>query len=77
MALLGRLNFASHFIPNCKCQVNPLWQLLKGSGGGFWPQDHTDTLNQLAELISKQIYLGLIDTTYPARLHMSVGDTQC
>ena len=54
-----------------------MWQLLKGSVGGCWRPEHTDTLNQVAELVSKRICLGLIDTTQPARLHVSVDDTQC
>ena len=60
MALLGRLDFAAQFVSDYRRQVKPLNLLLKGSGGGKWEAQHTAVLNELAELVSKRICLGLV-----------------
>lgn len=60
MALLGHFNFAAKFVPDYRRWVKPLTLLLKGSGGGKWEAQHTAVLNELAELVSKRICLGLV-----------------
>jgi hypothetical protein len=46
--LMGRLNFASTFIPDYRRKVQILLNLLSKKSDGKWTRAHTDCLNSLA-----------------------------
>ena len=46
--LLGRLNFASQFIPNYRRMIQPFLILMSKYSDGQWTQLHTNRLDELA-----------------------------
>ena len=66
---MGRLNYASTFVPDFKWRVRPIEALLRRDGGD-WQREHTDALNEIAELVYQRIRLGLVDFQQPARIHV-------
>ena len=67
---MGRLNFASQFIPDYRRIVAPVMSLLGKKGGGQWKAEHTECLNLLAEMIHSRVKLGLCDMNKAVRLHI-------
>ena len=49
--VLGKLLWASPFIPEYKGLVTPLEELLSGSSPGVWTAECTDAVNKLTELM--------------------------
>lgn len=49
--LMGRLNFASNFIPNYRRLVRPLIKLMSKSSNGTWTIEHTNALNEVASAV--------------------------
>ena len=43
--LMGRLNFASSFIPDYRRIVQPILNLMNKRSDGIWTEEHTNTLN--------------------------------
>ena len=69
---MGRLNYASAFVPDFKRRVRPIEALLRRDGGN-WQREHTDALNEIAELVYQRIRLGLVDFQQPARIHVDAN----
>lgn len=59
--LLGKLNFCSLYVPGYTKIVAPIVQLLKSSSEGIWKAEHTESLNNIVEIIMKRIQLGYYD----------------
>lgn len=72
--LLGKLNFASLFVPNYTKIVAPIVRLLSRASDGIWKAEHTSALNQIVEIVLKRIQLGYYDITKPAYLHVDVDE---
>lgn len=71
---MGKLNYASTFIPDYKRRVVPLKSLLSKKSTGKWEPRHTDCLNQLAELVHQRVELGLCDMSLAAKLYVDVDE---
>jgi hypothetical protein len=69
-SLLGKLNFASTFIPQFKQKVAPIVQLLGKHSDGKWGPLQTETLNQIAAMIVKRCKLGICNSLVPATLYV-------
>ena len=67
---MGHLNYASAFVPDFKRHVRPIEALLRWDGGD-WKREHTDALNEIAELVYQRIRLGLVDFQQPTRIHVN------
>jgi hypothetical protein len=67
---MGRLNFASQFVPDYKRIVAPVMSLLGNKGGGKWRPEHTECLNLLANIIHSRVKLGLCDMSKTVKLHV-------
>lgn len=72
-SIIGKLVWASGFLPNFKEEVRPIEALLSRTTTS-WTADCTDTLNRLVALIFRRMRLGLIDYSLPVNLF--VGYTQ-
>ena len=59
--VLGKLNFASKFLPNYQRLVRPLKALLSKHSDHKWTQEHTAALNQLLQLASQKLKLTVAD----------------
>ena len=53
--MLGKLLWASPFIPEYKRLVNPLEEFLSGGSTGEWPSECTEAVNKLIEIMYQQI----------------------
>lgn len=73
-SLLGRLNFASTFVPGYKALVAPLVGLMSSRGVAAWRQQHTDALNELAQQVRTRVRLTLCDVRKQLRLHVDAGE---
>ena len=73
--LLGKLNFTSNFVPNYTKLVAPIVSLLGRSSGGVWKAEHTDSLNQIMEIVMKHIQLGYFSLGLPVHLHVDEDGT--
>ena len=68
--LLGRLNYASLFVPNYSKIVQPIVRLLGAKGDGMWTEEHTSCLNQIVTIVQQKIQLGHFDLLAPTYLHV-------
>ncbi len=59
--VLGKLNWASSFVPNFKRLVAPIEELLQRGSKGAWTQQCTAALNALVDIIFKRLRLGVAD----------------
>ena len=56
--------------------VKPLITLLGSKSSGKWTMEHTAAMNRLAALVWARICLGLIDYTYPVRIHVDCDSAE-
>ena len=49
--LIGKLNWASSFVPGYKKLIRPIESLLSHKNKATWTEAHTEALNQLLNLI--------------------------
>ena len=64
-------------MPNYKRLVKPILQLLLGNSDGVWRQEHTTALNQIADLVYRRLWLGLVDMSRGARIYVDEDSTDC
>ena len=69
-SVVGKLVWASSFIPGFKALVQPIEGLLSRKPGQLWDQRCTDALNELARLVFQRLQLGLADWSQPFQLHV-------
>jgi hypothetical protein len=67
-SVVGKLVWASSFIPNFKHLVGPIEQLLGRKKGQLWDARCTEALNELARLVFQRLQLGLADWELPFKL---------
>lgn len=60
-AVMGKLNFASKFIPGYNRLSKPLKQLMSHAGGDQWTAEHTASLNALLRLAAAKLKLTVAD----------------
>ena len=60
-SVMGKLNFASQFIPDYKRVVKPLKALMSQTSDGRWTQECTDTLNYLVQQVLLRVKLSVVD----------------
>jgi hypothetical protein len=77
MKVLGMLNFCAPFVPDFKRKVAPLVQLMSRKNRGEWRTQHTEALNDLAQLIWNQFTLHLVDPEMPAWLYCDADEEHC
>ena len=69
-SLVGKLVWASGFIPNFKEEIRPIEALLSQKDtAAMWNADCTAALNPLVALIFRRMRMGLIDYTQPVDLY--------
>ena len=69
-SIVGKLVWASGFIPNFKEEIRPIEALLsRKDTAAMWNADCTAALNQLVALIFHRMRLGLIDYAQPVDLY--------
>ncbi len=73
--MLGRLLWASPFIPNYKQKVAPIEALLSPSGPGEWTEECTAALNLLLRDVERRLTLTVARPKDPVELHVSLGPT--
>ena len=66
-SIVGKLVWASGFLPNFKEEIRPIEALLSRTTTS-WTAECTDTLNRLVALIFRRMRLGLIDYSLPVNL---------
>ena len=71
---MGRLNYASGFIPKYKELVKPLEALLGRQQKAVWKQKHTTLLNTLLALVFHRLQLHLPDPYAPILIYPGVRD---
>ena len=64
------------FIPSYSKRIKPIRALLRKNSGN-WTREHTEVLNELAELTYQRLQLGLLDYAMPADLHVDCDSTDC
>jgi hypothetical protein len=70
---LGRLLWASPFIPNFKERVKPIEELLSPKGPGAWTKQCTQALNDMLRTIEQRLTLATADPYAPMEVYISVG----
>lgn len=73
--MLGKLNFASLFLPNFKETIQPLIDLMGGKSDHKWTEAHTGALNELGRAVWERIRLSICDNKLPITMHVDAGDT--
>ena len=69
-SIVGKLVWASGFIPNFKEEIRPIEALLSHKDtAAMWNTNCTAALNRLVALIFHRIWLGLIDYAQPVDLY--------
>jgi hypothetical protein len=71
---LGRLLWASPFVPNFKTLVEPIEKLLSPKGPGVWTEECTLALNKILRCIEQRLTLATADPYAPMDVYVSVGD---
>lgn len=74
---MGKLNFASMFIPEYKKRISPLLELLGKKSDGKWTEQHTKILNSLGQIILGRMKLGLVDSSKAATLFIDEDSDYC
>lgn len=72
--MLGRLLWASPFVPNFKEQVKPIEQLLSPKGPGEWTEECTQALNNILRTVERRLTLTIADPYRPMEVYVSVGN---
>ena len=72
-SVLGRLLWASSFIPDYKRKVRPIEALLSPSGPGQWTPECTLALNGLLRDVEKRLALVIAKPSKPVEVHVSLG----
>jgi hypothetical protein len=70
---VGRLLWASPFIPNFKERIQPIEQLLSPKGHGTWTEECTNALNDILRCIEQRLSLAVADPYEPMELYISIG----
>lgn len=70
--LLGKLVWASPFIPGYKTIVKPLEALLNRTNEGTWDSTCTAALNQLLALVHQRVQLVIADCNQPFMLYPAI-----
>lgn len=71
--VLGRLLWASPFVPNFKEKVRPIEVLLSPKSSGEWTEECTEALNDILRVVEKRLTLAVADPHSPMELYVSVG----
>ena len=72
--LLGRLLWASPFVPNYKEEVKPLEELLSPKSGGVWSATCTAALNQVLRLIEARATLAIAKPHDPTQVYVYLSE---
>ena len=73
--LLGRMLWASPFVPNYKAIAKPIEALLACKGEARWTQQCTDALNEVARVVFQRFSLAIPDSKLACDLHVSLGES--
>jgi hypothetical protein len=73
--VLGRLLWASPFVPNFKSLVKPIEKLLSPKSEGLWTEECTAALNAILRLVEKRLTLTLANPREPMQVYVALGDT--
>ena len=71
--VLGRLLWASPFIPDFKAKVRPIEALLSPSSEGVWTERCTEALNGLLRDIERRLTLAIAEPETPLDVFVSLG----
>jgi hypothetical protein len=71
--VLGRLLWASPFIPDFKAKVRPIEALLSPKGVGEWTQECTEALNTLLRDVERRLTLAVANPYAPIQAYASLG----
>jgi hypothetical protein len=72
-SVLGRLLWASPFIPNYKQKVRPIEALLSPNGPGEWTSECTAALNALLRDVERRLAMAIAKPMEPVQVHVSMG----
>jgi hypothetical protein len=72
--VLGRLLWASPFIPGFKEKVRPIEALLSPRSEGEWTQECTTALNALLRDVEKRLTLAIANPHAPFQAYASLGE---
>lgn len=71
-AVLGRLLWASPFVPDYKALVRPMEALLSPKSGGIWGPECTAALNRVLRVIERRLVLAIADPEIPVEVFVDV-----
>lgn len=71
--MLGRLLWASPFIPDYKRKVRPIEALLSPSSSGEWTMECTLALNSLLRDVERRLTLTIAKPCEPVEIHVALG----
>lgn len=71
--VLGRLLWASPFVPNYKELVKPMEALLSPKSGGDWTGACTEALNRVLRVIEQRLTLAIANPDEPIHVFVDVG----
>jgi hypothetical protein len=72
--LLGRMLWASPFVPDYKRLVRPIEALLGARDDARWTAECTEALNEIARVVFQRLTLAIPDAHAPLEVHVSVGE---